>query len=224
MVTIGRRPALRPLGIGVLLGLIVGVPVGLLLGHHIDAGWLVAVGTVVLAIATVGLWLDSRAHRLDERDAGVKELQRREQQDQAAELRAKADDLRATEQQEQAEVDAAALVELVLYGGAGNGGGDVIQGTSVHFDIINGGARPITRISVGTEPGVTFKSNDGIPPVVAPGGHYRWTRETQEFDMPRAEASGRPMLSHAPVLRFSLGGQMWERRGNAAPHRLTAPD
>lgn len=223
-MAVWRRPALRPAGAGVLLGLLVGVPIGLLLGHHVDAGWLGAVAGAVVAIGTVGLWLDSRAHRHEERAVAQEERERRNQQDQADELRADADRARAVELREQAEVDEAALVTVELFGGGGYGASDPMRGDSIHFQISNGTTRPVTRISVGTEPGITFKNaSDQLPPVIAAGESYRWTRDTHPYDLPRDEASGRPMLSKTPIGRFHLNGQPWQRLGDGAPFRLNGP-
>lgn len=216
-MAIWRWPALRPIGLGVLLGLIVGVPVGLLLGRAIDAGWLGAVAGVVLAIATVGLWLDGRAHSRAERAFAQQESDQQDQREWAGAGR-------AAELREQAVVDEAALVTVELFGGGGYGASDPMRGDSIHFQLTNGTTRPITRISVGTQPGVTFKNaSDQPPPVIAAGDSYRWTRDTHPYELPRGEAGGMVMLSKTPIVRFSLNGQAWERLGDQTPRRLTVP-
>ena len=108
---------------------------------------------------------------------------------------------------------------MTAYGGSGFGGGPgPIQGTGVWFEVVNGSAKPIVLEYVNVEPKVVPRtSGDQMPRSLAAGETREWYQDVEDFELPVAEASRRPLLSRSTVLRYRLSGRLWERLCDGAP-------
>jgi hypothetical protein len=171
--------------------------------RQFSAEWISAVGTWVGALATVGtiIW----AVLLFRHESRVRE----EARDTAV------TDKRAAEDR------LAESVAVRCFGGGGYGPDGDKTMTNVNVEVLNGTTQATTLHGFSL-PEVSLRdpiADIGLPLAMPPHERIRVPVTIDPIPAPDNQFSGRPLTLATPIIRYQVGGVMWERRGDDPPTR-----